>query len=217
MRNRRSLFLHYNVKDLLEKISTPQSLAEQIVEAYFTLDAIIQSSSEDQILEILSLQTSSDGGCLPFSFGLFHERLEVQKCAAKIISRLYLSKLGLGYCNPFVKQTVLNILSPTVYNDVLFSSSTNGFSMKPSPKNIPMGQLSYRPGPKHKTRKEKALSVVGSTSETIQRFQFVRRALSVNTPASFGAINEKDPNNFVNLMPSMEVNESPFESDWGIE
>ena len=82
------------------------------LESFFLMDKIVQGASDPQLLEVLSLLPSTDGACLPFSLGLCHERPEVHLAAARIISRLFITKLGPRFCNPFIKHLVLHILAP---------------------------------------------------------------------------------------------------------
>lgn len=96
----------------------PEMTTELFIKIFFTVDALVQSASDNGIIEILSFMTSSDGSCLPFSFGLFHERPEIYLSAARIILRLYIQKLGTIYCNPFVKFGLLNRLLPSLIRDL---------------------------------------------------------------------------------------------------
>jgi hypothetical protein len=104
----------------------PAANTELFIKIFFTIDAMVQSASDDGIIEILSFMTSSDGSCLPFSFGLFHNRPEIYLCAARIILRLYIQKLGTIYCNPFIKFGLLNRLSPAMVKDVTKTTSNLG-------------------------------------------------------------------------------------------
>jgi len=103
--------IHGMIQSLL--FPSPDVNTDEFIRIFFTLDALVQSASDNGIIEILSFITCSDGGCQPFAFGLFHERPEIYLSAARIILRLYVQKLGPIYCNPFVKFGIVSRLSPS--------------------------------------------------------------------------------------------------------
>ncbi|EGF76293.1 hypothetical protein BATDEDRAFT_28671 [Batrachochytrium dendrobatidis JAM81] len=67
---------------------------ERVVSNFCIMDYLVQEASDDELMEILSYLPTTDGGCLPFSIGLYHERPEVRMAAAHIIQRLFLQKMG---------------------------------------------------------------------------------------------------------------------------
>jgi hypothetical protein len=92
---RRSLFFRNNVQGLIQELSYPPSeyKVDQFIRLFFTLDWLVLSATDHQLVELLSYMTSSDGACVPLSYGLFHERMELRQAAARIILRLYVSKV----------------------------------------------------------------------------------------------------------------------------
>jgi hypothetical protein len=64
-----------------------------LIRIYLTLDLVIQQSSDAKIYELLSGLPVTDGYCLPFSHGLFHDRIEIQMAAARIIMKIYIQKV----------------------------------------------------------------------------------------------------------------------------
>ncbi|OAJ42986.1 hypothetical protein BDEG_26371 [Batrachochytrium dendrobatidis JEL423] len=86
---------------------------ERVVSNFCIMDYLVQEASDDELMEILSYLPTTDGGCLPFSIGLYHERPEVRMAAAHIIQRLFLQKMGEEYVNPFIKLSVARLLENT--------------------------------------------------------------------------------------------------------
>ena len=90
----RSLFPKFNVQNCLQQLQFGELIPSgEIVKIFTRLDAQVQKASDEQILEILASVKSSDGACVPFSYGLFHHRFEVRTTAARMINRLYMQKV----------------------------------------------------------------------------------------------------------------------------
>ena len=90
-----SLFGVNDVGGMIHQLMSGPNAMEpgSIMKIFLSLDKLVQLASDPQLVELLSGLTSSDGACLPFAFGLFHERFEVQLAAARIILRLYIQKV----------------------------------------------------------------------------------------------------------------------------
>jgi hypothetical protein len=91
---------------------TDSKTDNDLIAIFFQLEHTVRLGSDDQLIELLSYLTSTDGSCLPFSYGLFHQRPEIHLSASRIILRLFVQKLGTTYCNPYVKLGLLHRLLP---------------------------------------------------------------------------------------------------------
>ncbi|KAJ3348789.1 hypothetical protein HDU91_006503 [Kappamyces sp. JEL0680] len=121
MRIRRSLFFRSSAQGMVQELCDPPTTeykVDRYIRLFFHLDTLVQHATNHQIIELLSYLTSSDGACVPFSYGLYHERPEINQAAARIILRLYIQKLGPDYCNPFVKNGLLYILGPHLVDNI---------------------------------------------------------------------------------------------------
>ncbi|KAJ3312396.1 hypothetical protein HDV04_003146 [Boothiomyces sp. JEL0838] len=126
MRFRKSLFYYIDVQALIHDLQFPSSSnSDKFMKTFLVLDQIVQEASDAQLVEILSYLTSSDGSCLPFAYGLYHERREIRLAAARIILRLFIQKLGYAYVNPFIKITVVKLLDSTAVEKLLNPLNTS--------------------------------------------------------------------------------------------
>ncbi|KAH6576898.1 hypothetical protein BASA62_001133 [Batrachochytrium salamandrivorans] len=134
---RKTMFPQYDIKSTLTEMTsapsllpaavtgvvsaattTPNSATDRVVSNFCIMDYLVQEASDDELVEILSYLPTTDGSCLPFSIGLFHERPEVRAAAAHIIQRLFLQKIGEQYINPYVKLAVARLLQNTFSTDL---------------------------------------------------------------------------------------------------
>jgi hypothetical protein len=94
-RVRKSLFGDIDVHGLIQQITYPNSemRTDILVKTFNTLDEVVQTSTDHQLLEILASLQHTEGSCIPFSYGLYHDRLEVRMAAARIILCLFAQKV----------------------------------------------------------------------------------------------------------------------------
>jgi hypothetical protein len=94
-RVRKSLFGDVDVHGLIQQITYPNSemRIDLLVKTFNTLDEVVQTSTDHQLLEILASLQHTEGSCIPFSYGLYHDRLEIRMAAARIILCLFAQKV----------------------------------------------------------------------------------------------------------------------------
>jgi hypothetical protein len=93
-RVRKSLFGAKDVHGMIQQIAYGTSIKmDSLIRMFHTLDELVQCASDHQILEILASLQQTEGSCAPFSFGLFHERMEIRMAAARIILCIYAQKV----------------------------------------------------------------------------------------------------------------------------
>ena len=95
MKIRKSLFLSFDVESMILELNFPSALSKpsRILKTYLLLDQLVQEANDDQIIEFLSYINSNNGSCVPISYGLFHDRIEVRMAAARIILRAFIQKV----------------------------------------------------------------------------------------------------------------------------
>ena len=111
-RDRISLFQGMGVIENISKLIYLENIeTDELIRIYFELDQAVQLASDYQLIEILAHLPPGDGSAYPFSFGLFHARPEIYTCAARIILRVFIQKLGPQMVNPMIKLAVQTVIS----------------------------------------------------------------------------------------------------------